>query len=150
MSATRSLIVMVAIAAVTGGMNVATAAASAPTDNVRLIEFKIQPTRGSVAAGKTKFVVKNAGADEHEFVVVRGHDPAALPTKSDGSVDEDQIPKSNKLGELGDIKPGKTKSKTFKLPAGSYIAFCNIVDKENDGSVISHFAKGMYTTLVAS
>jgi hypothetical protein len=28
--------------------------------------------------------------------------------------------------------------------------FCNIVDTEPDGSQISHFAKGMYTTINAS
>jgi hypothetical protein len=82
--------------------------------------------------------------------IVRGADPAALPTKADGSVDEEQIPKSDEVGELENIKKGKTKSKTFKLSAGSYILFCNTVDTEEDGTVVSHFARGMHTTINAS
>jgi hypothetical protein len=87
---------------------------------------------------------------KHEVVVVRGTDPSALPTKPDGSVDEGQIPKRDKVGETGDVKAGKTKTKTLKLSTGSYILFCNIIDTEPDGSQVSHFAKGMYTTVNAS
>jgi hypothetical protein len=117
---------------------------------VRLIEFEVKPRLEFIAKGKTKLVVKNGGTEEHELVVVRGDDPAALPTVADGSVDESQIAKSDDVGELEEIEPGKTKSKAFKLSTGSYILFCNIVDTEEDGTVVSHFAEGMYTTIDAS
>ncbi len=116
---------------------------------VRLIEFQVKPNVDFVAEGKAKLVVKNAGTEKHELVVVRGDDPKALPTKADGSVDEKKVPKTDQLGELEDIKPGKSKTKTFKLSAGSYVLFCNTVDKEKDGTVVSHFARGMYTVFEA-
>jgi iron uptake system EfeUOB component EfeO/EfeM len=121
-----------------------------PKVKVSLVEFQVNPALQFVAKGKIKFAVKNAGTEKHEFVILRGADPAALPTKADGSVDEEQIPKSDEVGELENIKKGKTKSKTFKLSAGSYILLCNTVDTEEDGTVVSHFARGMYTVINAS
>jgi hypothetical protein len=121
-----------------------------PKVKVQLIEFQVIPALEFVAKGKINFAVTNAGTEKHEFVIVRGADPAALPTKADGSVDEDQIPKSDQVGELENIKKGKTKSKTFKLSAGPYILLCNTVDTEEDGTVVSHFARGMSTVINAS
>jgi hypothetical protein len=54
------------------------------------------------------------------------------------------------VGELENIKKGKTKSKTFKLSTGPYILLCNTVDTEEDGTVVSHFARGMSTVINAS
>jgi uncharacterized cupredoxin-like copper-binding protein len=133
-----------------GSMPALAAAAKPPKQKLTLTEYQITSALQYIAKGKSTFVAKNTGTVKHEVVVVRGNDPASLPTKPDGSVDEDQIPKSNKVGETGNVKAGKTKSKTFKLPTGSYILFCNIIDTQPDGSQISHFAKGMYTTINAS
>jgi hypothetical protein len=139
------------VGAVAGGFAPSLAATAKPAKlKVQLIEFQVNPARQYVAKGKINFVVKNAGTEKHEFAIVRGADPAALPTKTDGSVDESQIAKRGKVGELENLKKGKTKSKTFKLSAGSYILFCNTVDTEADGTVVSHFARGMYTTINAS
>jgi hypothetical protein len=124
--------------------------AKPPKQKLTLTEYQITPALQYIAKGKSNFLAQNTGTVKHEVVIVRGTDPSALPTKPDGSVDEDQIPKSNKVGETGDVKAGKTKSKTLKLGTGSYILFCNIVDTEPDGSQVSHFAKGMYTTINAS
>ncbi len=128
----------------------AVAAGGTPKLKVRLIEFEVKPKSEFIASGKTKFIVKNGGTEVHEFVVVRGDDPATLPTAADGSVDESQIAKADEIGELEDIKVGKKKSKTFKLSPDSYILFCNIVETEEDGTVVSHFAEGMHTTIDAS
>ena len=146
----RSKVLVAVVVGVIAFGTILPAGASAPKLKIRLIEFKIKPARDFIAAGKTSFVAKNAGGDKHEIVVVRGDDPAALPTKADGSVDESKIPKADVIGEIGEFKPGKTKSKVFKLSAGSYVLFCNIVEKEADGTVKSHFKKGMYTTIEAS
>jgi hypothetical protein len=124
--------------------------AKPPKQKLTLTEYQITPALQFIAKGKSTFVAKNSGTVKHEVVVVRGADPAALPTKPDGSVDEDQIPRSSKVGEAGNVKAGKTKSKTLKLSTGSYILFCNIIDTEPDGSQVSHFAKGMYTTINSS
>ena len=133
-----------------GSMPALAAAAKPPKQKLTLTEYQINSALQYIAKGKSTFVAKNTGTVKHEVVVVRGNDPASLPTKPDGSVDEDQIPKSNKVGETGNVKAGKTKSKTFKLSTGSYILFCNIIDTQPDGSQISHFAKGMYTAINAS
>jgi hypothetical protein len=150
--AIRRLVVAAMVAgAVAGGVTPSLAAAAKPPKvKVQLIEFQVNPALQYVAKGKINFVVKNAGTETHEFVIVRGADPAALPTKPDGSVDEDQIKKSDQVGELENIKKGKTKSKTFKLSTGPYILLCNTVDTEEDGTVVSHFARGMSTVINAS
>lgn len=83
-------------------------------------------------------------AADHEQLAVSAY------LVGEDDVDEDQIPKSNKVGETGNVNAGKTKAITLKLSAGSYILFCNIIDTEPDGSQISHFAKVMYTTINAS
>jgi hypothetical protein len=133
-----------------GSLPALAAAAKPPKQKLTLTEYQINSALQYIAKGKSAFVAKNTGTVKHEVVVVRGNDPASLPTKPDGSVDEDQIAKSDKAGEIGNIKQGKTKAKRFKLAVGSYILFCNIIDTEPDGSQISHFAKGMYTTINAS
>ena len=137
------------VVSVGAGPSVA-ATAKPPKQNLTLTEYQITPALQFIAKGKSNFVAKNSGTVKHEVVVVRGTDPSALPTKPDGSVDEGQIRKRDKVGETGDLKAGKTKSKTLKLSAGSYILFCNIIDTEPDGSQVSHFAKGMHTTINAS
>jgi hypothetical protein len=150
MKARRSVFATVAVGAMVLGMTAPAGAKEPPKIKVRLIEFEVQPALDFIAKGKSKFVLKNAGTETHEFVVVRGDDPAALPTATDGAVDESKIAKADEVGEVEDIKKGKTKSKVFKLSPGSYILFCNIVDEEEDGSTVSHFAEGMYTTIDAS
>ena len=120
-----------------------------PAVKVRLTEYTIEPSLKFLAKGKIRLVVKNSGTVKHEVVVVRGNDAAALATKPDGSLDESQVAKADKRGELEGIKAKKTKSKVFKFSPGSYLLFCNIVDTEPDGTVISHFARGMYTTIQA-
>jgi hypothetical protein len=141
---------IIAGALVTGAAISAAGALGEEKLKVRLIEFEVKPRLDFIEKGKTKFVVKNGGTEEHELVVVRGDDPAALPTDADGAVDEDQIAKADVVGELEEIKKGKTKSKVFKLSTDSYILFCNIVETEEDGTIVSHFAEGMYTTIDAS
>jgi len=151
MSIRRLVLATMVVGAVAGGFAPSLAATAKPPKlKVQLIEFQVTPALQYVAKGKINFVVKNAGTEKHEFAIVRGDNPAALPTKADGSVDESQIAKRDKVGELENLKKGKTKSKTFKLSAGSYILFCNTVDREEDGTIVSHFARGMYTTINAS
>ena len=115
------------------------------TVKVKLLEFKVKPTPVSVGGGAVRFQVRNVGGEEHEFVVVKAD--AALPTASDGTVDEDAIPDANKFGEVEELKPKRSGTLTVKaLPAGHYVLFCNIVDKEPNGTKLSHYAQGMSTT----
>jgi len=112
----------------------------------KLFEFGIKRRPKFVAAGKTTFKVKNIGAIEHEFVVVKVATPdTELPTKADGSVDEEAIPEADQIGEVEDVKPKKSGKLTEKLDVGSYVLFCNIVSKA-DGTTFVHYAEGMHTT----
>ena len=117
-----------------------------------LSEFKIKPKPKSPKSGAAAFVAKNVGGIKHEMVLVRVSGPdAALPLKPDGSVDESQIPATDKLGEVAGIKPKQTK--TLKVPdlgPGTYELFCNIVTKQPGGTVLSHYAKGMHTQITVS
>jgi hypothetical protein len=113
-----------------------------------LQEYKIIPNSDTVKAGKVKLETDNVGGSTHELVVVRADDPASLPTKPDGSVDEARIPAGDKVGEIEDVTPHQKKSATFELDPGSYVFFCNIVDKGNPP--ISHFQKGMSVRISVS
>ncbi|MFN8037384.1 MAG: hypothetical protein U0V73_15800 [Acidimicrobiia bacterium] len=112
---------------------------------VHATEFSLKPDRSSVGSGNVKFAVDNDGGLEHEFVVVRAADVSSLPTKADGSVDESRIPESDKVGEIPGVPPDKTKSATFRVEKGSYVAFCNITNGKGAGAV-NHFKNGMHTT----
>jgi uncharacterized cupredoxin-like copper-binding protein len=124
--------------------NAAAAKAKGATVRARLLEFTVRRQPSSVAAGKVTFKVKNIGSEKHELVVVRTQAGVELPTEADGSVNEDAIPEADKIGEVEDLKPKKAKSLTKTLDPGDYVLFCNVVDKESDGSVLSHYAQGMH------
>ena len=115
------------------------AAITAPTvpskaNTFVLDEWSVVPPKGDLAAGKVAVTATNNGKETHELVIVRASDAASLPTKPDGSINEDKIPESKKAGEIEDLAAGKSKTKTLDLPAGDYIAFCNIVD-DNGGDM---------------
>jgi hypothetical protein len=143
-------IAALAAAAMVLGTVAPAAAGKPPKLKVELIEFEVNPALDFIAKGKTKVVAKNDGTEDHELVIVKGDDPLALPIDADGAVDEDQIPENDFVGEIEEFAAGKTKKKTFKLPTGKYVLFCNITEEEDDGEIVSHFAEGMYTTIDTS
>lgn len=93
-----------------------------------LTEFKIG-LDGTIRPGPVDVKIDNQGGEAHELVIVTGSDPAALPKKADGSVDEDKIAEADKLGESPDVPARSSTTKTFTFKPGTYIAFCNIVDQ---------------------
>ena len=62
-------------------------------------------------------------------------------------VDEEAIAESDKMGETGDVAARSSVTKTFDLPAGTYVMFCNI-DSKNGAGVLNHFTRGMVATLL--
>ena len=105
-----------------------------------LLEFSVIPAPAGGKAGKVKFSVRNAGKFVHEFVVVKTDlDPFMLPTKTNGSVDEDKV---NGIDELEDIKAGTTATLKVTLQPGKYALICNVVDEE-DGKPEVHYKLGM-------
>ena len=123
------------------------------TANVTLEEFSIAVHPGLVQSGKVTLKVNNVGSITHELVIVRAASAAALPRvktageRSAGAVDEEAIPESAKMGESGDVTAGSTVTKTFDLPPGTYVVFCNI-DTKSGNAVLNHFMRGMVATLV--
>jgi hypothetical protein len=114
---------------------------------VNLQEFTMTVLPSAEAkAGTVQMKVTNKGTLTHEMVLVRAASVTALPKvttaggeRQVGAVDEEAIPERNKMGETGDVKPGKTVTKTFKLRPGRYVMFCNI-----DDATGNHFAQSMY------
>jgi hypothetical protein len=92
-----------------------------------LSEFKIN-LDGTIPAGQVDVKIDNQGGEKHEVVIVTANDAASLPKKADGSVDEDKIPEADKIGESGDVPDRTSTTKSFTFKAGTYVAFCNIVD----------------------
>jgi uncharacterized cupredoxin-like copper-binding protein len=112
---------------------------------VTLQEFSVTPAQASAPAGQVTFQAKNTGPeDEHELVVIKtDRDPGDLPTKSDGSVNEEGAG-LDAVGEIEEFKVGTTQSKAFNLAAGSYVLICNVVEKD-EGKTEAHYQLGMRT-----
>lgn len=122
-------------------------------------EFTIIPPTNELHVGAVSLTANNVGAELHELVIVRASSVDALPKKADGSLDEDKIPIADKVGEIGKVPARSRKSATFDLTAGTYVAFCNLVDNMmgtsssmmhdsgmEPGSGHVHFARGMHVT----
>ena len=116
---------------------------------VGLTEWRVEVDPASVPPGKTTFRVNNEGREVHELVVVKGDRPEALPVK-DGAVDEDALPPGALIGEVEGLKSGGVCPGTFDLQPGQYVLFCNIVEKEKNGRLESHYERGMRTAFTVA
>ena len=129
------------------GPTAATGAATggATTVEVTVQEFAVLPAADSAPAGEVTFNVNNTGPeDTHEFVVFKTDlAPDALPTASDGSVDEEGEG-VELIDEIEEIAVGDTPTLTVSLDAGSYVLICNIVEDEGDETIV-HYQQGMRT-----
>jgi uncharacterized cupredoxin-like copper-binding protein len=127
--------------AATGG----TSTGAGSSVDVTVQEFAVLPAQDSAAAGDVTFNVTNEGPeDTHEFVVFKTDlAPDALPTASDGSVDEEGEG-VELIDEIEDIAVGDTPTLTVSLDAGSYVLICNIVEDEGDETIV-HYQQGMRT-----
>lgn len=103
-------------------------------------EWSITLSSANIKAGDVTFNIKNDGDVDHEFVVVKTDLAGdALPTTDTGEVDEEGAG-IEAIGELEDILVGTTDGKlTLTLPAGKYVAFCNVNADDN-----VHYQKGMH------
>jgi uncharacterized cupredoxin-like copper-binding protein len=153
---TRGFVVVLALASlvVLGSATDANAAAKPKTNiTVKLQEFTITPLPSAEAkAGTVRMKATNKGTVTHEMVLVRAASVESLPKvttgggeRKVGAVDEEAISEQDKVGETGDVKPGKTVTKNFKLTPGRYVMFCNI-----DDATGNHFAEGMSSSFVVT
>ncbi len=124
----------------------ASAAGAATSVNVSLTgegtgQMGIAIDQASVPAGKVTFVVKNnATTESHEMVVVALPSPdAELPY--DAAKERVTESKVKSMGEVSDLKPGASKSKTLTLKPGTYKLICNMK---------GHYKAGMATVLTVT
>jgi len=125
-----------------------------------LSEWRIKAPSGQLQPGSQPITAKNVGGEAHELVIVSAASADELPTKADGSVDEEKLASAT-VGEIGDVAAQSSKTKTFELARGTYVAFCNLVDQMGSGGSMGsghmegghaggmdhvHFALGMSTT----
>ena len=122
----------------------------------QLQEFSITPAVAQVKAGAVTFDASNRGSITHEMVIVHAAATGSLPVvtspggeRAVGAIDEEAIDEADIVGETGDVDPGKTVTKHFKLTPGSYVLFCNIDTTAPDGSVTNHYTRGMVANLTA-
>ena len=109
------------LAVLAAGATVSFGNASGTKVNVTLKEFKLLPSPKTAGAGRVLFVAKNVGKVRHEMVVIRTNlAPSKLPV-TNGRASE-----KGTVGEIGDVDPGKTRSKTLVLKAGKYVLICNL------------------------
>lgn len=88
---------------------------------VQLKEFKVIPSPLSAKRGAVSFSVKNTGTIDHEFVVLRTNTPPAkLPVKGGKAVE------TGRVGRLGPLKAGSSKSLNLTLKSGKYVLLCNL------------------------
>lgn len=145
--------VRAAIAASALGLGFAVSACgggSSADVKVTLKEFSVSPDKREHKGGTVEVEAKNAGSIKHELVMVKAKDVAALPVKPDGSVDEDKIADADKVGEIGEFAAGKSETHKFKLAAGDYVMFCNIVNEKSGAPPVVHFKEGMHETFTAT
>lgn len=123
------------------GMNTATVPPGAVA--VNLSNWTVAPAKTELMAGKVTFAANhlmdhgmNAAADggaTHELLV------AAEDAPGSGKF-------SNVLLKLQDIKPGESKTGVVDLKPGTYELSCQ-VGEVVQGKAVSHYAKGMRTTI---
>ncbi len=114
------------------------AAATASGVEIGMGDDFFKPAAVTSSAGKVRISAVNNGQITHEMVLAKTNaKPGSLPTKPDGSVNEDVL---NSPGEIPDVAAGKTKSATIALKPGKYVMFCNIP---------GHYTAGMYGSFTA-
>lgn len=112
--------------------------------NVNLKNWAVEPSTTSIPAGKVKFTAMHEmehhggmamteGGATHELVVAL-EDPAG--SGSFGKV----------LLRIADLKPGDSMTKSVDLRPGTYELSCRIGEVV-DGKAVSHYDRGMRTTI---
>jgi uncharacterized cupredoxin-like copper-binding protein len=107
--------------------------------NVRMDDYKLEPSFETVPAGFVTFRVDNPSPSTHELVVARTSVAAdALPLRANGIAVNEDSKKIRAVADVGEIRLNTTHDLTLKLKAGHYVLFCNLE---------GHYRGGMYATV---
>ena len=122
--------------------------------DVTVKEWSVAPAEASAVAGEIKFEVMNEGPNhKHELVVAKTDlAPQSLPTKADGSVNEEGAG-IKVIGEIEEFPVGEDAENEFDLTAGKYVLFCNVVEAESMpdmGGKKSHYSLGMFAAFTVT
>ena len=119
----RKLVTIAATAAAVAFAFAGGSGATAQKAAVRatLKEFKVTPVPARVKPGVVIFSVNNAGALDHEFVVLKTNlAPSKLPKKGSKAVEVGRV------GKIGPVRRGQTTTLILNLKAGKYVLLCNV------------------------
>jgi uncharacterized cupredoxin-like copper-binding protein len=108
--------------------------AAVPTVKATLHEMHLNVSARRVPAGKVTFVVRNAGTVEHELLVI------PWPKAGKLTVASFRADEGESLGEVPELKPGKTGRVTLELRPGRYLLICNVA---------GHYQLGMQAAIEA-
>ena len=110
-------------------------AASGNAVAVTLDDYAIQPAVTTATPGEVTFTIDNAGATEHEMVVIQT-DVAIADMAVEKHETDEEAAGMNPIGEVEGVQPGETTSLVLTLTAGNYVFLCNLPN---------HFERGMAT-----
>jgi uncharacterized cupredoxin-like copper-binding protein len=112
----------------TSGSASAPAQAGKNTVNVVETDFHIAMSQTVLPANThITFVVHNNGGVPHELIIVKAPSSGSnLPLKPDADVNEKTSGLTSELDSGSSLAPGETRTLTADMPAGHYIAVCNL------------------------
>jgi uncharacterized cupredoxin-like copper-binding protein len=106
------------------------AAAAEPKNAVVVVEtdFHIAMSQTVFPANtRITFVVHNDGHVPHELIIVKAPSSGSnLPLKRDADVNEETPGLTSELDTGSSLAAGETRTLTARIPAGHYIAVCNL------------------------
>lgn len=102
--------------------------------DVTMTEFSVTSLVDTVPAGTVKFVVRNTGAIDHNFRLIKTDlAPDALPTDA-GLADESQL---DVIASIEDFGAGESRDVSADLEPGSYVLICNFVGHYQLGMTVA-------------
>jgi len=103
-------------------------------------DFRILLSRTSIPEGYVRFVVHNAGPDDHELIMVRAQQPT-LPLRDDGVTVSEEKLQPRTVTTLEPAGPGAVRQIRVHLARGTYEVFCNMA---------GHYMGGMHAVFVVT
>ena len=96
------------------------------TIQVILSDASVKVNPEPVSAGTVNFVIRNHGALEHEFVVLKTDLNASALQVPTGADKVDEEASGQNVGETEGISPGGSKELRLRLQPGNYVLLCNL------------------------
>jgi hypothetical protein len=129
---------------VAGGLTACASGEAARADGtlvqVKEKDFRILLSRKRIPAGDARFVVHNAGPDDHELIMVRAQQ-LSPPLRNDGVTVSEQKLQPQTVTTLEPAGPGAVRQIRVHLTRGTYEVFCNMA---------GHYMGGMHAFFVVT